>query len=324
MKEHISKDKSIISISAVVSMSPVTLAVPNRVHELLVRVSAPVSGTSLPIIIFSHGFGSSMDAYAPLVNYWASHGFVVIQPTFLDSRTLSLNLKEDHNEAIKVYLQNPLKSIMWRYRVDDLKNTLDQLELIEDVVPGLKGRLDKNRIAAVGHSFGAQTTATLLGTRVIGSDGNLSEDLTDSRIKAGILLSVGGCGGEALSPFAKEHFPHLNQSYAEMKVQTLVVAGDQDRSPLTIKGPEWFTDAFYESPGANSLLVLFGGEHMLGGISGYLVKETTDENPERVRAVQELTLAYLISALYPDDLTWEATRTLFRDNQSQVGNVMIK
>ncbi|AMR31722.1 chlorophyllase [Mucilaginibacter sp. PAMC 26640] len=324
MKKHISKDKSVISISAVVSMSPVQLLVPNRDHELGVRVSAPVSGTALPIIIFSHGFGSSMDAYAPLVNYWAAHGFVVIQPTFLDSRTLSLNLQDDHSQAIKAYLHNPLKSVMWRYRVDDLKTTLDQLELIEDAVPGLKGRLDKNRIAAVGHSFGAQTTATLLGTRVIGTDGNLSEDFTDSRIKAGILLSVGGCGGEALSPFAKEHFPHLNQSYAEMKVQTLVVAGDHDRSPLTVKGPEWFTDAFYESPGANNLLVLFGGEHMLGGISGYLVKETTDENPERVLAVQQLTWAYLISALYPDDLTWQDTTTLFRDNQSQLGKVISK
>jgi hypothetical protein len=35
---------------------------------------------------------------------------------------------------------------------------------------------------------------------------------------------------------------------------------------------------------------------MLGGISGYLVTETTDENPERVAAVQRLTCAYLQSA----------------------------
>jgi hypothetical protein len=105
------------------------------------------------------------------------------------------------------------------------------------------------------------------------------------------------CGGEALTPFAKEHFPHLNQSYAEMKIQTLVVAGDKDKSPLTIQGPEWFTDAFYSSPGANYLVVLSGGEHMLGGISGYLVTETTDEYPERVLAVQRLTWAYLNSLL---------------------------
>lgn len=199
------------------------------------------------------------------------------------------------------------------------------MDLIEDGVPGLKGRLYSNHIAAVGHSFGTQTTAAaLLGTRVIDVDGKLSEDFTDLRIKAGALLSVSGVGGEALSPFAKEHFPHLNQSYAGMKIQTLVGTGDQDRSLLTVEGSKWFTDAFYQSPGANNLLVLFAGEHTLGGISGYLVKETTDENQERVRAIQQLTSAYLVSALHPNNPAWQIARSLFFDIEGKVGKVIIK
>jgi hypothetical protein len=59
------------------------------------------------------------------------------------------------------------------------------------------------------------------------------------------------------------------------------------------------------SPGPKSLLTLYGGEHLLGGISGYLVTETTDENPERVAAVQQLTWAYLRSAFYPEDQAWK-------------------
>jgi dienelactone hydrolase len=324
MNNPMIKDNPFLPLSEVISMSPIVLVAPGRDHQLQVRVSAPLNGTSLPIIIFSHGFGSSMDAYAPLVNYWAARGFVVIQPTYLDSRTLNRNPKADHGEAIKAYLESPLKAKMWRFRVEDLKRTLDQLDLIEDSVPGLKGRLDRDRIAAVGHSFGAQTSATLLGIRVIGADAALSEDLKDPRIKAGVLLSVGGCGGEALTPFAKEHFPHLNQSYAEMRIQTLVIAGDKDISPLTIQGPEWFTDAFYSSPGANNLVVLSGGEHMLGGISGYLVTETTDEHPERVLAVQRLTWAYLISALYPGNPAWVTACSWFRDNPNQLGQVISK
>jgi dienelactone hydrolase len=324
MNNPMIKDNLFPPLSGVISMSPVVLVAPGRDHQLQVRVSAPVNGTSLPIIVFSHGFASSMDGYAPLVSYWAARGFVVIQPTYLDSRTLNLNPKADHSEAIKAYLENPLKASMWRYRVEDLKRTLDQLDLIEDAVPGLKGRLDRERIAVAGHSFGAQTSATLLGTRVIGEDGSLSEDLADPRIKAGVLLSAGGCGGEALSAFAKEHFPHLNQSYEEMKIQTLVVAGDRDISPLTVQGPEWFTDAFYRSPGANQLFVLSGGEHMLGGISGYLVTETTDENPERVLAVQRLTWAYLISALYPGNPAWVTACSWLRDNVNQRGKVISK
>nr|WP_237566649.1 hypothetical protein [Paenibacillus sp. EZ-K15] len=53
-------------------------------------MSAPAAGSELPIIVFSHGFGWSLDGYGPLVDYWAAHGCVVIQPTHVDSRTLNL------------------------------------------------------------------------------------------------------------------------------------------------------------------------------------------------------------------------------------------
>lgn len=308
----------------VVSVSPVVLNSPNRGHDLQVRISAPVTGNQLPIIVFAHGFGSSLDGYAPLVHYWAAHGFVVIQPTFLDSRTLSPNPQTAHGEAIKAYLADPRKPLMWRYRVEDMKRLLNQLDELEEAVPGLKGRLDRSRIAAVGHSFGAQTTAMLLGGRVLGADGSLAENLADARIKAGVLLSAGGRGGEALTPFAAEHFPHLNQSYAKLTTPTLVIAGDADVSPLTIRGPEWFTDAYTLSPGAECLVTLFGAEHMLGGISGYLVTETTDENPARVAAVQRLTWAYLRSKLYPGDPAWAEACAALQNSSEPVGQVECK
>ena len=311
-------------LTAVLSVSPILLSSPGRGLDLHVRVSVPVSGTRLPVIVFSHGFGSSMDGYAPLAHFWAAHGFVVIQPTFLDSRTLSPNPLASHSEAVKAYLADPRKFEMWRYRVEDVKLILDQLGYIEGSVPGLKGRLDQSRIAAAGHSFGAQTTATLLGARVIGLDGKPGENLSDARIKAGVLLSAGGRGGDALSSFAIEHFPHLNQSYAEMRTPTLVVAGDKDDSPLTVLGPEWFTDAFTLSPGADWLVTLFGGEHMLGGISGHLVTETTDENPERVSAVQRLTTAYLQSALYPGNESWAAACAAFAHSAEPSGRIQGK
>jgi len=302
--------------TAVFSVCPVVLSAPGRGEELELRVSAPVTGNRLPIVVFSHGFGSSMDGYAPLANFWAAHGFVVLQPTFLDSRALSLNPGASHADAVKAYLDDPRKLGMWRYRVQDLKRILDQLDFIEDSVPWLKGRLDRDRIAAAGHSFGAQTTAVLLGARVLGPDGDASEDLSDPRIKVGVLLCAGGRGGEALSPFAAEHFPHLNQDYSQMKTRALVVAGDHDNSPLTVLGPEWFADAYALGPGADWLVTVIGGEHMLGGISGYLVTETTDENPERVALVQQLTSAYLRSALYPDDNAWTVALSSLKDGSN--------
>lgn len=308
----------------VVSVSPVVLAMPPRNPDLQVRISAPVTGSQLPIIVFAHGFGSSLDGYAPLAHYWAAHGFVVIQPTFLDSRTLSATPHASHSEAVKAYLADPRKLQMWRYRAQDLGHILDQLAVLEAAVPGLAGRLDCSRIAVAGHSFGAQTAGLLLGARVLGPDDDLGEDFTDPRIKAGVLLSVGGRGGDALTPFATAHFPHLNQLYATLCTPTLVVAGDADHSPLTNRGPAWFTDAYTLSPGAECLLTLFGAEHMLGGISGYLATETTDENSARVAEVQRLTWAYLRSALYPGDPACAEACAALHQSPQPLGQVTCK
>lgn len=317
-------DGALSTPAPVVSVSPIVLAAPGRGTDLQVRVSAPVTGSQLPIIVLAHGFGSSLDGYAPLAHFWAAHGFVVIQPTFLDSRRLSPNPKASHRDAVEAFLKDPRKLTMWRFRVADVTRILDQLDLLEASVPGLSGRLDRSRIATAGHSFGAQTTALLLGARVVGPDGSLSEDFSDPRIKAGVLLSAAGRGGEDLSPFAIEHFPSLSQHYANMTPPTLVVAGDADNSPLTVRGPDWFTDVYTLSPGANCLVTLFGAEHMLGGISGYLVTETTDENPAHVAAVQQLTWAYLRSALYPEDPAWPAACAAFRDSAQPLGQIDCK
>jgi pimeloyl-ACP methyl ester carboxylesterase len=298
--------------AAVVSVSPLILSAPDRGTDLQVRVSAPVSGSKLPIILFSHGYGNSMDGYAPLAHFWAAHGFVVIQPTHLDSRRLGLTPDD------------PRRPSIWRFRVADMKRILDHLEVIEASVPQLRGRVDNSRIAAVGHSFGGQTTSLLLGARVIGQDGRASEDMSDSRIKVGVLIAAGGKGGKDLSALAIERYPYLNANFDRMTIPNLVVAGDQDQSPLTVRGPDWFTDPYFLSPGARCLLTVLGGQHMLGGISGYLVTETTDEDPDRVAAVAQLTWAYLRSALYTGDPTWSDARAALGKSAHPPGRIECK
>ncbi|MGW9207848.1 alpha/beta hydrolase family protein [Embleya sp. NPDC055664] len=279
--------------SPVVSVQPVVLVAPDRGVDLRVRVSAPVGGSGLPIVVFSHGFGSSLHGYGPLADFWAAHGFVVIQPTHLDSRTVGLPQDD------------PRRPQLWRSRVGDMRLVLDRLDLLEAAVPGLGGRLDRSRIAAAGHSFGGQTAGILLGLRVLDPVTGNAEDLSDSRVKAGVLLATAGRGGNDLTPFAAENLPWLKgPDFAHMTAPALVVAGDHDESPLSVRGPEWLADPYHLSPAPKSLLTLFGAEHSLGGIAGYEVRETTDENPERVALIQLVTLAYLRHALGIDDADW--------------------
>ena len=302
-----------VSIPApVVSVRPVTLPAPDRGEDVQVHVSAPATAYDLPIIVFSHGFGSSLNDYVPLVDFWAAHGFVVVQPTHLDSRTL--NITPD----------DPRYPEIWRLRVEDLTRILDSLDLIEASLPGLAGRLDCSRIAAVGHSWGGQTASMLLGARVLDTDGVPGADMSDARVKAGVLLSTPGKGGTDLTPFAAAHFPFMSPSFADMTTPALVIAGDHDQSALSVRGPDWFTDPYVLSPGPKSLLTLVGAEHSLGGISGYTVTETTDENPARVALIQRLTWAYLRGAFYPADANWTAASTGLMDGTTPLGRIESK
>lgn len=287
----------------VVSVKPIVLPAPDRGADLQVRVSAPVTGQDLPIILLSHGYSSSLDGYGPLADHWAAHGFVVLQPTHLDSKTLPF------------VADDPRRPHHWRFRVDDMVRILDNLDVLEAAVPGLAGRPDRTRIAAAGHSFGGQTAGILLGLRVRDPSTGQVEDRADSRITAGILLATAGEGGESLTPFAREHAAWLSdQDFSQMAMPTLVVAGDADDYPLTVRGPDWTTDPYTLSPGDKSLLTLFGAEHFLGGISGYRAAETTDENPERVALIQQVTTAFLRHTFGIDSSGWKASREALTDD----------
>ena len=286
------------------SFHPVVLPAPDRAVDLELRVSAPATGKDLPILLFSHGFGASnfiasMRGYGPLVDFYAAHGFVVIQPTHQSSKSLGL----DPN--------GPEGPLFWKSRAQDMRYIIDHLDTIEATVPGLSGRLDKSRIAAVGHSMGGHTVAMLAGMRVTDPRTGELVDLTEPRIGSTVMFGTPGNGAD-LAEFAKEHYTVLaHNDFSSMKTAALVVAGDQDSNARFSDRRDWRLDGYSLSPGPKCQLIVYGGGHMLGGISGFDAAETSDEDPQRVADVQWLTWSYLRTGLYPQDTAWEtATREL--------------
>lgn len=283
-----------------ISISRVTLAAEGRGLPLQLRISAPVSGDGLGIVLLSHGHGPSLytpskDGYGPLANFLAEHGFVVIQPTHLNSKVAGLGADA------------PGAPLFWRARVEDMSRVLDQLDEVEAQAPFLAGRLDHSKVAAVGHSLGGQTVGMLLGARL--TDPNDADavdvNLFEPRIKAGVLLAAPGKGGDDLSEFAARHYSALNPDFSHMVTPALVVAGDSDVSAhLTVRGADWHADPYHCSPGQSCLLTMIGAKHGLGGVAGYDAAETDDEQPDRLAVVQRMTWAYLRSALFTGDPAW--------------------
>jgi predicted alpha/beta-hydrolase family hydrolase len=286
----------------VISVAPVVLPAPGRPVDLQVRISAPTAGAGLPVILLSHGGGvsnylSSLLGFGPLVDFWAARGFAVIQPTHLTSNSLGLDASKSPGFP--------------ESRIQDMVMILDNLDVLQDAVPGLAGRLDPDRIAVAGHSFGGQTAGMLLGEQFTDADGTVVY-APDARVKAGVLLAAPGAGGDHLTPAAAAMPSLRTADFGKMTTPALVVVGDQDHATiLTSRGASYSADAYHLSPGPKSLATLHGAEHLLGGITGYDAAATTDENPERLALVQRLTWAYLRSALDPGDPAWPAACDAF-------------
>ncbi|MBZ9675648.1 alpha/beta hydrolase family protein [Mesorhizobium sp. ES1-1] len=301
------KDALLIPVSdpsQTISINPVVLQVENRPIPLELRITAPVIGDKLPVVLLSHGHGPSLylpskDGYGPLVNFYAEHGFVVIQPTHLNSKVAGMPADS---------AGGPL---FWRSRVEDMTAILDQLDTIEAAVPAIAGQIDRSRVAVIGHSMGGQTAGLLLGARLTDPNDPDAQniDMREPRIAAGIMLTAPGNGGASLSEMAASRYSFFNPDFSHLTTRTLVVIGDEDASAhLTVRGPAWHADAFHDSRGADALMTIIGGKHGLGGIAGYDAKETDDEDPERLEIVLRTTWAYLRSALYEGDDAWTVAR----------------
>jgi dienelactone hydrolase len=302
----------------IVSIAPIVLPVPGRAVDLQIRVTAPSTGDRLPIILLAHGIGSSnnlssLNGYAPLANHWAREGFVVIQPTHLDSRTFGLSPDD------------PQIKRAWHTRAEDMTAILDRLDEIGDAVPHLRDRMDRAKVAVAGHSMGGHTAGLLLGLRLKDPQGGGEVDLADSRITAGVVLAAPG-RGDVLTDFAADRLSFMKTSdFSEMRTPAIVVVGDEDKSELlSTAGPEWLMDSYRLAPGPKSLLTLFGAGHILGGITGYDAAETTDENPARVAAIATLTAAYLKTQFGVDPDAWGAAQKALADAPAPLGKVESK
>ena len=66
---------------------------------------------------------SSLYGYSPLADFWAAHGFAVIQPTHLTSKSLGFDPT------------TPGVPLFWRSRIEDMSHILDHLDVLEEAVP---------------------------------------------------------------------------------------------------------------------------------------------------------------------------------------------
>jgi pimeloyl-ACP methyl ester carboxylesterase len=147
--------------------------------------NAPVAGSpkTFPVVLFSHGLGSTSFEYTSLIEELVSHGYVVvaIEHTYTALAVAFPNGKivPFHQETIPSDLSadERFKRMMASVGIgistgaSDLVFVLNRLEKMNEAGPRhflLSGRLDLKKVAAMGHSAGADfaTRACQLDERI--------------------------------------------------------------------------------------------------------------------------------------------------------------
>ncbi len=289
----------------------------DREIEMRVRAPRPATGSTLtlPIVIFSHGAGGNSGAFPDLCAHWASHGYVVVNPTHSDS----VRLRRQQGERLVPEGGSVAQQIVQRVnlldRRDDIRLILDSLPQIEAELaeanpagtssPGGRVRLDRERIAMAGHSAGAMTTQALAGVAFYGrAGGEAGLRFAEPRLKAFLVISGQGLARPA---FRKE-------SWNTIRAPMLVIAGSEDRSPVSDETPEGRKDPYlYAPPGDKYLVFIEGATH--GSYAGKRVTRLSGEKaPDNIGYITDVTafstLAFLDAYLKDDK---EARRYLQSD-----------
>jgi predicted dienelactone hydrolase len=261
-----------------------------RIGEMDVRVTYPKTDGKAPVLVFSHGLYGSKDGYQPLARFWASHGYVVIQPTHPDSLRAGF---QPRDEAVRA----------WDERPKQISLVLDSLATIEEKTGA---KLDRERIGVGGHSFGAHTSMLVGGAVVYPG----RKSFRDPRVKCTLLISPQGVGGI-----------FREDSWKEYGVPALVITGSLDTSPINDTRPENRLDPFKLGPdGRMHLVWIEGARHGFGGISGSRFAGAGPRDEGQVWVVQQASLAFFDAFVKGDAeaLKWIANGELAKTDRAKV------
>ena len=184
-----------------------------RHRSIPVRIYFPRSAEKAPVILFSHGIGSSIDHCAYLAKAWAAHGFVCVLVQHPGSDE---NIKKGKIRILNEYKSAYEQNWSSRTRAKDLHFVLDCLEEIVQSSPPFAARLDMDRIGVGGIDLGA-LAALLLAGQVPPDYGS---SLYDPRVKAVL----------ALSPPVRSMNIGFRKMYQPITVPTLFITGTKDDS----------------------------------------------------------------------------------------------
>ncbi len=256
-----------------------------RKREVLAKLYLPAlpagqtTAQRVPVVVFSHGIGGSREGYTYIGKYLAANGMAALHLQHVGS---DRNIWFGNPLGMVSRLQSAAKETEAIDRAKDVSFALDQV--LADTA--LSARIDASRIAAAGHSYGANTTLLVAGARVQREGRTL--DYTDARIKVAVIISA--------PPFYGEGNPQSILGSVAIPTLHITATGDEIKIPGYYSGAQDRVTV-YEAIGSatvnvgKALAVFKEGSHSM--FTDRLGTGGAELNPKVKIATRELTLAFL-------------------------------
>jgi len=261
----------------------------NRVVPLKMYYPQEESLRDIPLIVWSHGLGGSIDGAAFVSRFLCARGYVVLHVQHKGTDSGLWEGKPGHPWDIIKAMEIPRSASLARFM--DVPFVLDNLEEWLFQFEDINGRIDLKNIGMSGHSFGAMTTQVMLGQQFPDEQGIL-QDYSDPRFKAGILYS----------PVPAFHLTGElpDRIYGSIDRPVFHMTGTDDSSP--VEGFDYTRRlAVYEySHKAEKMLVILNdGDHMIyNGSRGKLGQNPNRDKHETI--IKIAALAYWDAKLKVD------------------------
>jgi len=243
--------------------------------------------TGLPVIIWSHGLGGSVDGAAFLARFLCSYGYIIVNVQHHGTDSSLWEGKEGH----------PWDII--RSQKIERSDTLNRFHDVPFMLNQLPAYFEENDIDAdmsslgmSGHSFGALTTQ-VMGGMLFPDQAGVLQKYNDTRFKAGILYSPG--------PIAHLGVDAPEDIYGAIDIPLFHITGTDDDSPVENWDYKKRLVVYENSTRADKhLLIIKDGDHMVfNGSRGKLGANPNKEKHESI--IKIVALAYWDMMLKNDE-----------------------
>lgn len=234
-----------------VSADDVVLHDAARDKDLKVCIDMPEGDGPWPLIVFSHGAFGSGARMAPLAEFWASHGYVVLAPTHEDS----LSLRAEDGRRPELFSAAGVEG-----RARDVSFLIGSVDALAEKVPAMRGKVDPEHVGVGGHSYGAFTTIVVGGATLARGAETIS--YADARADALLVLSGQGPGRGGLH----------EGSWKDLALPMMAMTGTHDQG-MRGEGPDWRRKNYDLSPEGDKWFVFIeGADH--GSFTGNRTEDT--------------------------------------------------